>query len=134
MTGTGTILNDDGGPAGVTLGVGDAAIVEQTIGDAKLSVPVTLSGPVSGPVSVNWTITPGTAAYSAKVTGGGEFGGKLTGTLGFAANKTLRPISVPVWPDLIFDADHQFTITLSGLNGSGVTVIRTTGTGTILDP
>jgi glucose/arabinose dehydrogenase len=133
-TATGAILNDDGGAPGVTLGVGDGSIVQQAIGAEKLSLPVTLSAPVPSTVTVNYTITPGSAPYSSKASGGGEFGGKLTGTVTFAANKTSRSVSVPIWPDLIDDADHQFTVTLSGLNGGGVTLVRATGTGTILDP
>ena len=133
-TGTGSILNDDGGAPGVTLGVGDGAIVQQAIGSQKLAMSVTLSARASSGATVNYTIAPGSATYSAKAIGGGEFGGKLSGTITFSSTATLRNLSVPIWPDLIPDADHQFTITLSGLSGSGVTLIRATGTGTILDP
>jgi glucose/arabinose dehydrogenase len=134
-TATGTILNDDGGASGVTLGIGDASIEQQALGAEKLAIPVTLSAKMpSTTVTVNYTITPGSASYSTKASGGGEFGGKLTGTVKFIPDATLRSISVSIWPDLTADADHQFTIALSGLVGSGVTLIRATGTGTVLDP
>jgi glucose/arabinose dehydrogenase len=134
-SGTGTILNDDDGSApAATLGIGDGAIVQQAGGSEMLQLPVTLSLPVGGTVSVGYAVTPGSATYSSKAAGGGEFGGKLTGTVTFASNQTLRQISLPIWPDLISDADHQLTITLSALSGSGVTLTRATGTGTILDP
>jgi glucose/arabinose dehydrogenase len=130
--GTGTIIDDD--PAtGFTLGVGDGAIMQQALGAEKLTIPVTLSAKAPSTVTVIFTITPGTATYSSKASGGGEFGGKLSGTLTFAPDRTLRNITVSVWPDIIPDADHQFTITLSNLNGSGVTLIRATGTATLLD-
>jgi glucose/arabinose dehydrogenase len=133
-TGTGTILNDDGGVPGVTVGVGDSAIVQQELGSESVTTPVTLSARHPSTVTVGYTVTPGTATYSSKKTGGGEFGGKLTGTITFPVNATLRNITLPIWPDATHDADHTFTITLSGLTGSGVTMLRATGTGTILDP
>jgi glucose/arabinose dehydrogenase len=129
--GTGTILNDDAN-AGVTLGIGDGAIVQQGEGTEKLTLPVTRSAP-TGAMSVDFTLTPGTATYTKKATGG-EIGGKLSGTLAFKAGVTHKDISVTVWPDLLPDADHQFTITLSDETGATVTVIRATGTGTLLDP
>jgi hypothetical protein len=39
---------------------------------------------------------------------------------------------VPIWPNASILTDSDFTVTLSGLTGSGVTVIRSTGVGTIL--
>ena len=59
--GTGTILDDDG-PAGTTVSVGDAAVVETNTGTPKLALPFTLSAPLTtGEVWVTWTIVPGTA-------------------------------------------------------------------------
>jgi hypothetical protein len=95
---------------------------------------VTLSRKLGGAVSVNYAITPGSATFSAKKTGGGEFGGKLSGTLSFPAGTTLKNISVPVWPDAIPDADHAFTVTLSGMTGTGATLFRNTGTQRLLNP
>jgi hypothetical protein len=50
------------------------------------------------------------------------------------AGATHRDISIKIWPDLLPDADHQLTVTLTGSSGATVTVIRATGTGTILNP
>ena len=83
---------------------------------------------------MQYTITPGSATYSAKKTGGGEFGGKLSGTLSFPAGTTMKNVTVPVWPDAIPDADHCFTVTLSNLTGAGVSLFRATGTAQLLDP
>jgi len=128
----GTIINDDGVASGVTVGVGDAAILQQGIGSQNVTIPVMLSNPAAG-ATVNYTVTPGTATYSAKVTGGGEFGGKLSGTLTFANMATTRNLSFPVWPDISPDANHTFTVTLTGASPS-VTRIRSSGTVTLINP
>jgi chitinase len=131
--GTGTILNDDGTASGITIGVGDASIVTTANGMQNLALAVTLSAKATSTVSVNYTITAGTASYSLKVTGGGDYGGKTSGTLAFAAGSTLKTINIPIWPNAQPDTNEAFTITLSGLNGTGVTLTRTTGTAAILD-
>jgi hypothetical protein len=130
--GTGTILNDDGITSGIAVGVGDSSIVRTYSGSQTMTVPVTLSAKASGTVSVNYTITPGSATFSAKSTGG-DFGGKLTGALSFSNGATAKTINIPIWADPSADVDETFTITLSNLTGNGVTLIRANGTGTILD-
>ncbi len=130
-TATATIVNDDPS-TGVTLGVGDASIAPATSGKQTLKLPVTLSAAVSGTTSVAYTITPATAAYSKKAAGGGAYGGKTSGTVSFAAGSTLKTINVPIWPSAGSSTDQTFTVTLSGLSGNGVTLLRDTGTGTIL--
>jgi large repetitive protein len=130
-TGTGTILADDtsGGP---TLGIGDTAAVVLGSGKASLSLPVTLSDPASQTISVSYSVTPGTATYSSTAAGGGNYGGKVTGTVTFTAGSSSKTISVPIWPSANLANDVGFTVSLSGLTGSGVTLIRSTGAGTIL--
>jgi len=103
-------------------------------GAQSLAVPVTISRKLTGTTTVHYTITPGSASYSAKKTGGGEFGGKLSGTLSFPANATMKTIALPIWPDAIPDADHSVTVTLSSLTGTGVTLFRATGTERLLNP
>jgi hypothetical protein len=132
--GTETLLNDDGVASGATLGVGDVAVVQQASGAQSLAIPVTLSSKLGGAVSVQYTITPGSATYSAKKTGGGEFGGKLTGTVTFKAGAVAKTVTVPVWPDALPDADHAFTITLGNVTGNGVTLLRATGMERLLNP
>ena len=131
---TGTLLDDDGVTGGVTIGVGDSAIVQQTVGSQSMQVPVTLSAKLPASVRVRYTVTPGSATYSKKKSGGGEFGGTLTAVITFNAGALTKNISLPVWPDLVPDADHAFTITLSELTGGGVSMLRSVGTGEILDP
>jgi hypothetical protein len=128
--GTGTILNDDDGVAGVTMGIGDASIVGQRSGSERVSLPVTLSDRVPAGASVTFTVTPGPASHSAKANGGGDFGGKLTGTVTFSATGTLKQLTFPIWPSLVPDGDETFTVTLS--NASGASLLKATATVTIL--
>jgi glucose/arabinose dehydrogenase len=132
--GIGTLLNDDGVAPGAALGVADVSVVQQVRGSQSLAIPVTLSRKLTGPVTVHFSITAGSATYSAKKTGGGEFGGTTSGTLSFPAGTTAKNVTVPVWADAIPDADHSFTVTLSGLTGTGVTLFHATGTERLLNP
>ena len=81
----------------------------------------------------------GTATYSQKVTGGGDYGGKITGTLTFTVGTTgftpvTKMISIPIWPDANAGTNETFSVTLTGLNGAGVTLLASAATGTILVP
>jgi glucose/arabinose dehydrogenase len=129
--GTGTILNDDDGVIGATIGVGDGTIVGQRSGTQRIAFPVTLSQPQAAPVALTWTLTPGSATHSPKATGGGDYGGKVTGTISFSGSATLRSVNVPIWPSLVAEPDESFTVTLSNVT-PGVTVLRPTGTLTIV--
>lgn len=129
-TGTGTILSDTS--RGTTVGIGDTGAVVLGQGKASLALPVTLSDPASQTISVNYTVTPGTATFSSTAAGGGNYGGKTTGTLTFAAGSSNKTVRVPIWPNANLLNGVSFTVSLSGLTGSGVTLIRSTGAGTIL--
>jgi hypothetical protein len=131
---TGTILNDDGGPTGFTLGVGDGSIFSARSGKQSLKLPVTLSAKALTTVTVDYVVVPGTATFSKTATGGGDYGGKTAGTLTFAAGQTSKTLSAPIYPDATAEPDQSYTVILSNVNGNGtgVTVIRVTGTGTIL--
>ena len=130
--GTGTILNDDGIATGPTLGVGDTSIALQKSGTQSLKFEVTLSANAPSAFTVNYAITPGNATYSQKVTGGGDYGGKTSGTLSFTATTKMKTISIPIWADPNPDENETFTVTLSGLSITGVTLIGPTATGTII--
>jgi hypothetical protein len=75
----------------------------------------------------------GSATYSAAPEGGGDFGGALAGTLKFGRSTWIKNLVVPVWPKSESGANTSFTVTLTGVDAAGVTVLRATGTGTILD-
>ena len=129
--GIGTILNDDASP-GPTLGIGDRSIATASSGSQSLTFPVTLSVPATGTITVGYTVTPDTAVYSSKSSGGGAFGGKLSGTVTISAGKSIKTITVPIWPGTGAATDLTFTITLTVVSDGTVTLIRAIGTGTIL--
>jgi hypothetical protein len=132
---TGTILNDDINP-GSTMGIGDASIVATHGGSQSLKFAVTLSAKASSQVTINYVVAPGTATFSKKSTGGGNYGGKVSGTLTFKVAKSgftpnVATISIPIWPGAL-GSDKTLAVTLSGLTGTGVTLLRPTATGTII--
>ena len=102
--GTGTILNDDVG-SGISLGIGDASIVEGDSGTGrKLSFPVTLSSPSPSAVSVHYAVTGVNATYGKTASSVADFAGKTSGTISFkllASGKTavVMTISIPIWAD-----------------------------------
>ena len=131
-SGTGTIFNDDGIVAGPTAGIGDVSIVQIGGGAASMVLPVTLSSPASGTVTISYVVTPDTASYSSTAAGGGAYGGKVSGTISFASGTFAKTISIPIWANANPSSDQSFFVTLTGLTGGGVTIVRDTATGTIL--
>ncbi|HVJ96332.1 MAG TPA: Calx-beta domain-containing protein, partial [Acidimicrobiia bacterium] len=131
-TGTGTILNDEAdGVSGLSVGIGQGTIVQAALGSQSVTVPVTLSNVTAGTVTVNYAVTPGSATYSKSKTGGGDYGGKLSGVLTFLGGKAavMKQIALPIWAGT--ENTETFTITLSGLTGPA-TLTRSTATVTIL--
>lgn len=116
----------------MTLGVGDGSIFSARSGKQSIKLPVTLSGQATTTVTIDYTVNPGTATYSQKATGGGDYGGKVSGTFTFLPGQTVKQIALPIWADAVAEANQGFTITLTNVNGTGVTVIRANGNGTIL--
>lgn len=129
---TGTILNDDGITAGVTIGIGDGSIV-QAATDTRVigfAVPVWLSAPADSDVQVSYTIDDGTATWSDKAIGGGDYGGARSGVLDFAPGCVVQRIPVKIWPNAQPGPERSFTITLTPVDGSA-TLVRSVGTVTI---
>ncbi len=126
------IVNDDGLVAGPTAGIGDASIVQFGAGAASMVLPVTLSSPANGPVTISYVVTPDTANYSSTAAGGGAYGGKVSGTIAFASGSFAKKISFPIWANPNPTSDQSFSVTLTGVTGGGVTIVRDTATGTIL--
>jgi hypothetical protein len=84
---------------------------------------------------MHYQVTAQSAWYRHTKAGFYDFGGKTEGTLTFKPGATVKTISNPIWPDAYgFDSDETYTVTLSAVNGNGtgVTLIRATGTATIL--
>ncbi len=131
---TGTILDDDDAPTGLELGVGDRSVFSARSGKQTHKLPVTLSGKAPTTVTVDYVVLPGTATWSQLASGGGDYGGKTSGTLTFSPGQTLKQISLPIYADATAEADQSYTIVLSNVNGNGtgITIIRPIGSGTIL--
>ena len=135
--GVGTILNDDPG-SGISLGIGDASIVEGNSGTGRnLVFRVTVSSPATSAVSAHFTVNGDTATYGKTATGTSDFGGASSGTIAFpllASGQTalVKTISIPIWADTRIEPDETFTITLDTPNGP-VTITRAVGTGTIVN-
>ncbi len=129
-TGTGTILDDDTGSPGTVMDVGDSTIITSSKAQ-MLKFMVTLSDKVTGTVTVNYAITADTATYSSAASGGGNYGGKTSGTITFPTNVRSKVVSIPVWPNADPNLDVKFDITLSGLSGPGVSMGHATAVGEI---
>jgi hypothetical protein len=132
--GTGTVIDDESAPAGLSVGVGDGAIVEGNSGSRSLVIPVTLSDIPGANVGVTYTVSGVSATYAKSInTAGGDFGGKQTGTLAFASGGTrTKNVTIPIWPGANAEGNETFTVTLSNPTG-GVSIFRATGTGTIIN-
>ncbi len=93
------------------------------------SFVVTLSRPVSGTVSVDYTTADGTAE-----SGTGKDYTTASATLQFSTGDISKTIEVTTLDDSLNEPDETFTVTLSGLSApTGVSLGKTTATGTIED-
>jgi VCBS repeat-containing protein len=106
------------------LTVSDSAIAEGDAGTKKLIFTVSLFAPATGPVSVNYSTTNGTAAAGSDFTA-------ATGTLNFAIGETSKQVEITITGDLANEIDETLNLTLS--NASGAAIGDATGVGTILN-
>ena len=93
------------------------------------SFVVTLSGEVSGTVSVTYTTANGTAE-----SGTGNDYTTASGTLEFTTGQTSKTIDVTTLEDSLNEASETYTLTLTGVSGvTGVSLGKASATGTIED-
>jgi glucose/arabinose dehydrogenase/PKD repeat protein len=121
-TATGTIVNDDPAPQ---VNVGDASVVEGNTGKVFALVPVTLSTISALPVTFTWAANTGTAT-------GADFwipSSPISVTI--PARWTTGKIAVGIKPNLIYQPNRQFTVTMGNIVGA--TPGRVTATVTIVD-
>jgi chitinase len=111
-----------GDPVLPSLSVGDASVAEGDSGVHDLVFTVTLSKAASGPVSVAYATSNGTASAGSDYTA-------ASGTVTFAAGETSKTIRVQVSGDTTVENNETLTLTLSA--PSGATVGKATATGTI---
>jgi uncharacterized protein len=121
--GVGTITNNDVPPTPAA-SIGDATIVEGDRGVSYLSFTVTLAQAPSGPVTIDYATSNGTA------TAGSDYLA-TSGQLSFAAGETTATVRIPIIGDENGEGSEAFTVTLS--NPSGATLSDATATGTITD-
>ena len=117
-TATGWIIDNDGQPA-VT--VGDATAAE----DASLVFEVTLSPASSDEVSVQYTVTEGTATENV------DYRGRLSGELTFTPGETAQRVELELVEDAVDEPDETVTLELTDVRGA--TVAGGVATGTIID-
>jgi Calx-beta domain len=114
--GVGEIL-DSTSPSQLNVYAGDVTSYERDTGiAAKVKVPIALSAPAPGPVTVEYTIS------SVDADGADYFVRKVTGVLKFPLGAQVKYLTVSVVPDSNTEPDESVQITLS--NPSGVTTMR----------
>ncbi|SEP49729.1 Aryl-phospho-beta-D-glucosidase BglC, GH1 family [Rhodospirillales bacterium URHD0017] len=120
-TAIGTITNDDAAPL-PTLAVADATASEGNSGAKDLAFTVSLSSAATGPITVAYATSNGTATAGSDYTA-------ASGTLTFAAGETSKVVHVQVSGDTAVEANETLTLTLSA--PSGATIADGTALGTI---
>ena len=110
-----------------TVSVGDLAVVEGDSGTPRtLQVPISLSDPQPGLVTVTYLVLPGSASA------GSDYSAKASGTAKFPVGERVKTLRVKILPDATAEGDETLTLALTAATG-GVAVGRATGTVTILD-
>ena len=92
---------------------GDASVTEGHSGTSPVNFTVTLSAAVSGPVTLAYSTSNGTA------TAGGDYQ-PASGTVTFAAGETSKTIPVLVNGDRAGEANETFSVNLSLVEGNAV--------------
>ncbi|MBL9122456.1 MAG: hypothetical protein JNG90_02410 [Planctomycetaceae bacterium] len=121
-TATGTINDDD---VLISIAAGDP-VTESATGTTTLIYTVTLSGPSSLPVTVNYATGGGTATSGADYT-------PASGTLTFEPGQTSKQILVTVADDLLNEAPETVTVTLSSPTNGRLQTGQGVATAAILD-
>jgi hypothetical protein len=141
-TGIGTIIDDDP-PGPASLGIGDVTVHEGDVGTRVVSVPVTLSQPLSEAIRVDYVIV-GTSATCQKTkvplpgVDCNDLGGK-TKSIQFKPGATGKTVKVIVFADDVAEGDEEVEVVLSNLRptdpGSSlvVPISKAVGLVTILD-
>jgi Calx-beta domain/RTX calcium-binding nonapeptide repeat (4 copies) len=113
-----------GSPPPPSAEITDASVVEGDGGTSDASFTVSISHPMPGPVSVDYSTADGTASAP------GDYESRR-GLVTFQPGETSKEVRVPVNGDAETEADENFTVRIS--NPAGVVIARDHGVGTILD-
>jgi Ca2+-binding RTX toxin-like protein len=114
----------DGTTTGTFLAASDAQIFEGDNGTRTLVFTVSIVGTATGPVTVNYATSNGTA------TAGGDYLA-ASGSLTFALGEKSKTVAVTVNGDTLNEIDETVNLTLS--SATGIAIGDATGVGTILN-
>ena len=116
------VLNTTVGcPASAALSVTGGSVAEGDVGAASLSFLVTLSTPVSWPVTVDYATANGTATAVSDYEA-------ASGTLTFVPGETQKTVVVTVFGDAAVEPDEAFWLNLSDPAGAPVQTAQAAGT------
>ncbi|MGD9000553.1 MAG: retention module-containing protein, partial [Granulosicoccaceae bacterium] len=126
-TGIGTILDSSPAPE---ITIDDITIYEGGEGGpATASFTITMSNPTYEDVTVNWSVSPDTAALS-------DYSGPTSGTATIAAGTTTVVVSPGLTftavDDSIYENPETFNVSLDSISGGDATIGDSTGVGTII--
>ena len=112
--------------AAAFLNAGPARMLEGDSGTDALQFAVSLSAPATGPVSVHYATSDGTA------TAGTDYVA-VSGTLSFGVGETKKTVYVPVPGDTEIEPNETLTLALSDPVGATLPAFASTATGVIVD-
>ena len=122
--GIATILNDDAPP---TISINDVSVTEGNAGTANATFTVSLSGPSSQQITVQYASADGTAKSTTPL----DFYAVAATVLTFAPGVTSRSISVQTQGDVLVESNETFFVNLS--NPTIASIADGQGIGTIID-
>ena len=115
------------------LSIGDVSMVEGNVGPRTMAFPVVLSQPNVNLVTVNYTLSSGTATIGTSAAPA-DTANRTSGTLKLPPGATQRYVLVKVVGDATPESNETFTVDLSNPNPApGTELRRSQGTGTIID-
>jgi len=85
-----------------------SSATHEVVEGKKLALVINRGGPLAGPVTVQYTITAGTATAGVDYTATTS-----TGTITFSSGAKSKTLSIPIKKDTVIEADETFTVTLS---------------------
>ncbi len=118
ISATGMILDDDPLPS---ISVADVALVEGNSGTTNMVFTLSLSGPSSQTVTVNYATANGTATAGSDYTA-------ASGTAIFAPGSTSAQVVVAVNGDTQIEVNDTLTLNLSGAANASIATASVTGT------
>ncbi len=112
-------------PSTPTLSIEDVSFNEGSSGVYTKNIPITLSNPSGNTVTVNYTVSSGTA------TAGSDYNA-TNGILTFSGATSVQNIPIQISGDTTIESDETFSITLSNATG-GASISKASATITLLN-